>query len=63
VQPDCSWQLPLWGDLTPPTLLWCHDDFGAAAKNGGDHGAQGNGEEGLADEFHKVSFELPAKAI
>jgi len=43
--------------------LWSHDDFGATAKDDRDHGTQGNGEEGLADEFHKVSFGMPANAI
>jgi len=32
--------LSLRSDLAPPTLLGSNDDFGAATKNGGNHGTQ-----------------------
>jgi len=44
--------LSLRSDLAPPTLLGSNDDFGAAAKNGGNHGAKRNSDKGLADELH-----------
>jgi hypothetical protein len=48
----CDMGLSLRGDLAPPTLLWGHHAFGAAAQNACHHASDGNSEEDLANEFH-----------
>jgi hypothetical protein len=54
--------LSLRGDLAPPTLLWGHHAFGAPAQNACHHASDGNSEEDLANEFHRFSFGMLAKA-
>jgi hypothetical protein len=55
--------LTLRGDLAPPTLLWGNDTLGATTKDSGHHASDGNGEEDLANEFHRFSFGMLAKVI
>jgi hypothetical protein len=56
------WPLSLRRDLTPATLLWGNDSLGATTKNARHHSGDGDSKEDLANEFHRFSFGMLAKA-